>query len=174
MTHRRAHQRTPSIRAREHQRDQRAVRDGPPPRAAPPEPDAGRPACRDCGGRQELGSATVWVLAVGLVFAVLASAVAVVGASLVAGHRAQSAADLAALGGALLALDGEQAACARAAEIASLNGARLESCRLDGLDVIVTVTVATGLAGKADAVRASARAGPVEPGLEETPEEAGP
>ncbi|HEY7222311.1 MAG TPA: Rv3654c family TadE-like protein [Micromonosporaceae bacterium] len=110
----------------------------------------------------DAGSATVWVLLTGLVFVLVAVAITAVGQAIQARQRAQVAADLAALGAALRAWDGEPAACARADELSELNGAHLVGCRLDGLDVIVTVEVlGPGLAGLGTA-RASARAGPVE------------
>jgi secretion/DNA translocation related TadE-like protein len=107
----------------------------------------------------EHGSATVWALFTGLVFLLVAATLAAGGAVTVARHRAQAAADLAALGAALRAWDGEPIACARAAELSARNGASLAACRLDGLDAIVTVEVRTPQWGTA---RASARAGPVD------------
>ncbi|MGH3680628.1 MAG: Rv3654c family TadE-like protein, partial [Natronosporangium sp.] len=77
-------------------------------------------------------------------------------------HRAQSAADLAALAGAARAVAGQTAACARAGEIVAANGARLSHCRLDGLDLTVTVEVAPPAgAGLHRTALATARAGPV-------------
>lgn len=108
------------------------------------------------------GSASVWVLAIGLVVIVVAQAFAMVGAATVARHRAQAAADLAALAGALRVLDGESVACARAAEVSARNGAGLVACRVDGFDVIVTVEVAATGPGAWGAAQRSARAGPVE------------
>jgi secretion/DNA translocation related TadE-like protein len=109
------------------------------------------------------GGATVLVLAIGLVTVLVAIASAAVGAAIVARHRAQTAADLAALAGALDALDGVELACARAGEIAARNGGHLVACDVDGLDVVVTVEARpTGLAAVAGAAHASARAGPVE------------
>jgi secretion/DNA translocation related TadE-like protein len=114
------------------------------------------------GRRRDDGSATVWVLVTGLVFVLVAVAVALVGSATVARHRARSAADLAALGAALRAWDGEEPACAWAAELSARNGARLIACRLEGLDAVVTVEVVpAGVPGLGAAV-ASARAGPVE------------
>jgi secretion/DNA translocation related TadE-like protein len=114
-------------------------------------------------GRQwpDEGSATVWVVLAGLVLVIIGTAFALVGAATVARHRAQAAADLAALGAALLAWDGEATVCARAAELSAANGARLVACRLDGLDVIVTVEVAPEVLAGVGAAQASARAGPV-------------
>ncbi len=113
---------------------------------------------------RDRGGATIWVLTVGLVSLSLALASAAVGAAIVARHRAQSAADLAALGGAVVAIQGTGPACGRAASLVAANGGRLVSCRLDGLDVIVTAEVTpAGVAAFAGAARASARAGPVSP-----------
>ncbi len=105
------------------------------------------------------GAVTVWVLCAGLVLVLVAAATALAGAAMAARHRAQAAADLAALAGALLAWDGEPAACDRAADISARNGAQLVACRLDGLDLVVTAEV-TG-AAHVGVARASARAGPV-------------
>jgi secretion/DNA translocation related TadE-like protein len=102
------------------------------------------------------------VLAAGMVMVLAALAVSTIGAAIVARHRAQQAADLAALAGAAYALTGEAAACARAAELVSLNGASLVSCRLDGPDLIVSAAIRP--AGPPVLTRpatASARAGPV-------------
>jgi secretion/DNA translocation related TadE-like protein len=89
----------------------------------------------------------------------LAGAVTVAGGLLVARHRAQGAADLGALAGAARAFEGETAACAAAERIAGANGASVIACRVEGLDVVLTVRVA----GPEDwgAAKASARAGPV-------------
>ena len=108
------------------------------------------------------GSATVWVLVTGLIFVMVATALGAMGAATVARQRAQAAADLAALGAALRVWDGERAACDRAAQLSALNGAQLVACGLDGLDVIVTVTVVPSGAPGLGSARASARAGPVE------------
>jgi len=110
----------------------------------------------------DAGSATVWVLATGLVVVLAAAALAAVGSATVARHRAQAAADLTALAAAQRAVEGETAACTRAAEVSALNGARLVACRLDGLDMIVTVDVVPAGGAAWGAARASARAGPVE------------
>ena len=117
--------------------------------------ESARPTAR------ERGSATVWVLAVGLLIVALALASAAAGAAAVAGRRAQSAADLGALAGAIRVLDGPGAACTHARTIVAANGARLAACRLDGFDVIVTVEVVpSGVAAVAGVATASARAGP--------------
>jgi secretion/DNA translocation related TadE-like protein len=102
------------------------------------------------------------MLATGLVVIVMAQAFVMIGSATVARHRAQAAADFAALAAALKVLDGESAACARAGEVSARNGARLVACRLDGFDVIVTVEVAAAGTPLGGAARRSARAGPVE------------
>lgn len=120
-------------------------------------PDGGRSTqCRD------RGSASVWLLAVGLVLVAGGLAGVAVGAAHVASHRAQSAADLGALAGAARAIEGPDAACVRAAALVSANGARLTHCHLDGLDLTVTVEVVPGpAAGLGRVATATARAGPV-------------
>jgi secretion/DNA translocation related TadE-like protein len=95
----------------------------------------------------------------------VALAAAALGAGIVARHRAQNAADLAALAGAADALEGEVAACGTARARAGDNGGTMVSCHLEGWDVTVSVEVlpasAAAIAGPA---RASARAGPVDAG----------
>jgi secretion/DNA translocation related TadE-like protein len=104
----------------------------------------------------------VWVLAAGMLTVFVALAASTVGAAIVARHRAQTAADLAALGGAALAVQGEPAACSRAATLVADNGGRIVSCHLDGWDLIVAAEVVPGgVAAFAGAACASARAGPV-------------
>ena len=117
----------------------------------------------------ERGSATVWLLAAGLLTVLVGGGLAAAGAAVVARHRAQAAADLGALAGAAYGLDGPTSACRRAELIVRANGARMLRCELHGVDVIVTAQVrAKGLGGYA---RATARAGPVEsvPGLDPVP-----
>jgi secretion/DNA translocation related TadE-like protein len=114
-------------------------------------------------GRHDKGSATVWTLAAGLVAIMLAALAAAVGAAIVARHRAQSAADLGVLGGAVFAVAGEPAACERAADLVQANGGRLVSCQLEGWDLVVSVEVRPSrVAAWVGVAQASARAGPVE------------
>jgi secretion/DNA translocation related TadE-like protein len=108
------------------------------------------------------GSASIWLLAVGLVLVAMGVAGAAIGAATVARHRAQAAADLGALAGAARALDGPAAACGRATEIAGANGGRVVDCLLDGFDLILTVEVSvTPVPPVTRTASASARAGPV-------------
>jgi secretion/DNA translocation related TadE-like protein len=110
--------------------------------------------------RDDRGSASLWVLAVGALVVSVALAVALSGAAMTARHRAQVSADLGALAGARHAAEGAQGACARAEMIVARNGTVLVGCRLDGLDLVVDVTASWLLPGLG-AARASARAGPV-------------
>jgi secretion/DNA translocation related TadE-like protein len=108
------------------------------------------------------GSATIWVLAAGLVLLLAGVSGATVGAAHVARHQAQSAADLAALAGAAHAVEGSGAACVRAAQIAAANDARVAGCQLNGLDLTVTVEVSPpAIVGAGRPASATARAGPV-------------
>ncbi|MEU7588775.1 Rv3654c family TadE-like protein [Micromonospora sp. NPDC049230] len=108
------------------------------------------------------GGATVLLLATGLVFVLVGTFGAAVAAAQIAGQRAAVAADLGALAGAARPLDGEATACASAADIVGRNAGRTASCRLDGLDVLVTVQVTfTPLPGLTRIATSTARAGPV-------------
>lgn len=112
--------------------------------------------------RGDRGAATLWVLAIGLVFVVAGMAGAAVGAARVAKHQARAAADLGALAGAARAIEGEEVACARAADLVGRNKGRLTRCVVDGLDVVVAVEVrVTPLPGITRTARQEARAGPV-------------
>ncbi|OBI15282.1 helicase [Mycobacterium sp. E2327] len=80
-----------------------------------------------------------------------------VGSVVVARHRAQAAADLAALAAAAGLPSGAAAACARATVVAREMRVDDARCAVDDLDVVVTVEVRVAFAGTA---RAAARAGP--------------
>jgi secretion/DNA translocation related TadE-like protein len=84
---------------------------------------------------------------------------AYLGSAVVARHRAQAAADLAALAAAARLPSGTAAACASATAVAREMRVGGIDCVVDGLDVVVTVQVAVAFAGVA---RAGARAGPAE------------
>jgi secretion/DNA translocation related TadE-like protein len=117
--------------------------------------------------RRDRGAATVWLLAAGLVLVMMGVAAAAVGTATVARHRAQTAADLGALAGAIRAVEGAESACARAAEIVTANGGRLAACSLDGFDLTIAVEVPVSpVRGIARTAHASARAGPVRAPLE--------
>lgn len=99
--------------------------------------------------------------------AVMAITVAVVyvGAAVVARHRAQSAADLAALAASVdhVAAEGDPCAAARAFAAAQSSGAGIRRCTLDGEDVVIVaiVRIPLGPFGTRDAI-ATAGAGPVD------------
>lgn len=99
------------------------------------------------------------------VIIVFASAGAYLGAAVIARHRAQAAADLAALGAAGAVPSGREAACAEATQIATRMRSAVAGCRIDGLDVVLEVAVPVRL-GRwgAGPAKASARAGPVDVG----------
>lgn len=101
----------------------------------------------------ERGYATV--MSAGIIAAVVALALVV--AAMVSRtadtHRAQVAADLAAVAGATALHTGGGDACATARDTTVLNGAELDDCTIAGADVIVSATV-----GKSEAV---AKAGPI-------------
>lgn len=80
----------------------------------------------------------------------------------VARHQAQAAADLAALAGARYTALADNAACAVARAVVVANRATMTACRLDGLDLLVSVSVAVrGLPVMFGVASATARAGPV-------------
>jgi secretion/DNA translocation related TadE-like protein len=113
---------------------------------------------RSLGSGRDAGSASILVLAIGLSIMMVAMGVMAVGDAIVARHRAQAAADFGALAGALVATSGPAFACGRARELVGANGARMVSCEMSGLDVIVRAEVDAH--GGWGAARASARAGP--------------
>lgn len=86
-----------------------------------------------------------------------------IGTAVLARHRAQAAADLAALGAAGRLLLGPAAACGQARQLAAAMGAALVGCEVVRLDVVVTMTVRTSGWPGGEA-RAAARAGPAATG----------
>jgi secretion/DNA translocation related TadE-like protein len=84
------------------------------------------------------------------------------GGAVLGRHRAESAADLAALAGASDAVSGTDVACGRAAEVARSNGALLTSCSWQGWAVTVAVSRPCAcLPSVVGAAVGRARAGPV-------------
>ncbi|MER7751151.1 Rv3654c family TadE-like protein [Kitasatospora sp. NPDC097643] len=119
------------------------------------------------GGRgPDAGSATVWLLSLALLGTGTFAATISVGAVLGARHRAESAADLAALAAADRLLLDPDGGCGRAAGIAAAQGAALVSCAVDrpadAVEVVAEVA-AGGLPVRLPVgpARARARAGPV-------------
>lgn len=86
-----------------------------------------------------------------------------IGAAVVARHRAQAAADLAALAGAAALPAGVGAACRQAGAVSTAMGTLLSGCDALRLDVVVSVIVPTRSWNGGQA-RAYARAGPVQAG----------
>jgi len=86
---------------------------------------------------------------------------AYLGSAVVARHRAQAAADLAALAAAARLAAGPEAACAQAKAVARQMRVSTTGCDVDDLDVVVTVDVRVAVGGWGSA-RAAARAGPAE------------
>lgn len=117
---------------------------------------------REC----DRGAGTVLVIALVAVAGILAATLALLGQGLLAGARARTAADLAALAGAtviavptgLTVTDPRAAdlACTAAADTAARNGATVIRCGASGGVVAVTV----GVAGPLGEATATARAGP--------------
>ena len=111
---------------------------------------------------KERGSATV--LAAGVTAAILVSAVAFTGLGQAgaARHRAQGAADAAALAGAARVLFGEGEACAAAEAMVERSETEFQGCEVSGLEVTVHVNeTPKGLPAVFGPARAVSRAGPV-------------
>ncbi len=86
---------------------------------------------------------------------------AYLGAAVVARHRAQAAADLAALAAAARLAAGPQTACAQGKAVAREMQVSTADCAVDGLDVVVTAEMCLAVGGWGRA-RAAARAGPAD------------
>lgn len=108
----------------------------------------------------ERGAATVLAVSFLGVLLLVGSALAVVGAMVVAHRSAQSAADLAALAGAAAVVEGTEP-CQAATRVAVANDARLTACTVTARVVTVEVTVAgPRWLGQPHDLTARARAGP--------------
>lgn len=104
--------------------------------------------------RDDRGSATLIAVAMMAVLMAVTVGGFYIGSAVIARHRAQAAADLAALAAAGALPAGADAACGRASVIANGMGVDVVDCTVQALDVVVTV-----VAGPA---RAAARAGPAD------------
>ncbi|MDG3009369.1 flp pilus-assembly TadE/G-like family protein [Rhodococcus sp. D2-41] len=120
--------------------------------------------CHPSGGAgrdvaPDAGVATVFAAFGLLVLLLVGGAGVQIGAAVVARHRVQAAADLAALAGAAagVAPEGEDP-CTAAGSVAQRNHGAMTDCRLDGIDVVVRVEAPVTVLGTAVA---QARAGPV-------------
>ncbi len=116
------------------------------------------PEWRQSNRGDERGSVTVVAAAMVVVLLTVTAGSAYLGAAVVARHRAQAAADLAALAAAARLPAGAEQACAQATTIALAMQAALTGCVVEDVDVVISAEVAVGTWGKA---RAAARAGPV-------------
>jgi secretion/DNA translocation related TadE-like protein len=86
-----------------------------------------------------------------------------VGSAVIARHRAQAAADLAALAAAMHLADGSGAACTQATVLARDMRTAVTQCVVEDLDVVVTVDAVMPFARMGvGPARATARAGPAE------------
>lgn len=81
------------------------------------------------------------------------------GAAVIARHRAQAVADLAALAGAARVPAGPATACAQARALAGRMRVSEITCTVEGLDVVIAVAVPVP-GWRLGPARASARAGP--------------
>ena len=113
------------------------------------------------GSGDDRGLATVVAAGVIGVVGLLLGALLVLGSAVATRHRAENAADLAALAGAAESVLGREPACARAREIAERNGATLLHCTWIGWDLQVDVVRTCGCVPVADTTTVRARAGPV-------------
>lgn len=93
-------------------------------------------------GIDETGSGSILVVIWMTVLVVVASAVALLASLLNVRVQVAAAADLAALAAAGAMLSEPAAACGRAQEIVTANGARLDSCRVDGTQAWVVAEAA--------------------------------
>lgn len=113
--------------------------------------------------RDDRGSVVILAIAAAALIGSFLAAALVAGVGMVARHRAQSAADLAALGGAHAALGGSDG-CAAAARVAAANAAQVIGCRLDGPVIELTVRIGSPrFAAFFPPVTGRARAGPAAP-----------
>lgn len=109
--------------------------------------------------RDETGAATVLAAVLISALAAVCTAGIWLGAAVIAVHRAQSAADLAALAAAARVPAGTASACTQADTLARSMGAVLQSCLITRLDATVVVSIRVpGPIGRH--ARASAKAGP--------------
>jgi len=109
----------------------------------------------------ERGSATVVGVAAVLALLAVFGIALQLGAAVITRHRAEAAADLAALAAASKAVSGTPAACAAAHRVADHMAARITSCELHGWEASVRVEATpAGALARFGTARATARAGP--------------
>jgi secretion/DNA translocation related TadE-like protein len=109
----------------------------------------------------ERGSATVWAAGAIAAILLIVGLIVGIGSAAVTRHRAESAADLAALAAAAHAMSGTGPACERAEWVAARMRAELTACRLRGWDAEVELAARPpGPLSGFGAATAHARAGP--------------
>ena len=112
--------------------------------------------------RSERGSASLFAVAGMAVLLAITIGGVYVGSAVIARHRAQAAADLAAIAAAVHLAEGTPAACSRASALTLAMHTAITQCVVEGLDVVVTVEASVPLGRIAvGPARATARAGPV-------------
>jgi len=112
--------------------------------------------------RDDRGVATVYAC-LGIVVLIAVTGLAVqLGAGTLARQRAETGADLAALAGAVKVLQGPDVVCAAVVRVAVANGVDVQSCSVQGTDVLVSVVARVGGGPFSGSALGRARAGPVE------------
>ncbi len=112
-------------------------------------------------GRDERGVATVYAC-LGVVILLAVTGLAVhLGAAALARQRAENGADLAALAGASAVLQGPDLACAAVVRVGAANGVEVQSCSVQGPEVLVTAFARAGAGPFSGTATGRARAGPV-------------
>ena len=110
------------------------------------------------------GSASLVAVAMMAVLLALTACGGYVGSAVIARHRAQAAADLAALAAAVHLAQGVDAACTQASALARAMRTVVTQCVVEDLDVVVTIDAPVAFGRlTAGPAHASARAGPVGP-----------
>lgn len=110
--------------------------------------------------RNDSGVATIWTAMAIAVLTAVAVFGCYIGAAVLARHRAEAAADLAALAAAAHAADGPDRACDRARWVADRMAVTLVTCRWQKLDALVEVQAPSLAIGGWPGPSARARAGP--------------
>jgi secretion/DNA translocation related TadE-like protein len=113
------------------------------------------------GLHDDRGLATVVAAGAIGTIGLLLGALLVLGSAVATRHRAENAADLAALAGAADSVQGRESACTTAREVAGRNGATLVRCTWIGWDLQVDVARTCGCLPVGDLTTVRARAGPV-------------
>ncbi|MFR9804889.1 Rv3654c family TadE-like protein [Pseudonocardia sp. RS010] len=131
-----------------------------PPRATSPRTTPSR----------DRGSATVWAAFAAVALLAVTAFLLDVGGAVLARHRAEASADLAALAAAGDPVQGEEVACAAAHRVTDGTGAELTRCTLDGWHALVELQVRRPWALLAPpAATGRAHAGPVPDGATDPP-----